>query len=260
MRTTAIMNLKGGTAKTVTAINTAADLVRYYDHKVLLIDADSQGNLSEFVASNPEHLDRVPGTSELLKGKTPERLAGTKIPDTMLLPGDDDLMAMDVTAVSAGIANPMVMAEWLETVSDQFDSCIIDCPPAFNAAAVAALMAAHQVVIPVKLDAFGIRGLARILAQIRNMKKVNPDLEIAGVLPTMFYNDQTQRQALHDLRDSLTALGIRCFHQIRYSRPVDTSTFDQKPLIESSPKSGACRDYKLFVRELVGEEAEDYGV
>jgi len=125
---------------------------------------------------------------------------------------------------------------------------------------MAALAAADDVVIPVKLDAFGIRGLVKLTAQIRNMRKINPDLEIAGVLPTMYYTSAGQRQAEAELRASLEKLGIRCFQHIRRSPSVDGSTFEQSPLVYYSPKSGACRDYKIFVRDLIGEEAEDYGV
>ena len=253
MRTTAIMNLKGGTAKTVTAINAAAILRKKHGQTVLLVDADSQGNLSEFTAKDPKTLDAPGGTADLLRGR-PAVLRETTIPDVKLLAGTEDLMALDITAIGTGNANPMALADWLETQEGEFDRCLIDCPPAFNAAAMAALMAADEVVIPVKLDAFGIRGLAKIVAQIRNMRKVNPDLEVAGVLPTMYYPNSQQREAEAELRKSLQPVGLRCFHHIRRSPSVDGSTFEQAPLVYFSPKSGACRDYRIFVGELLGEE------
>lgn len=260
MRTTAIMNLKGGTAKTVTAINAAAILDQSFGRRVLLIDADSQENLTEFVAKNLKEAEKAAGTADLLQGKLPVNPVPTKIPGAELLVGSDVLMALDVSAAKIGSANPMAMADWLDSQSERYDNVLIDCPPAFNAAAMAALVAADEVVIPVKLDAFGIRGLSRILAQIRNMLAVNPDLKIAGVLPTMYYPCDAQRTAEEKLRSSLNALNIRCFHHIRRSPSVDSSTFEQSPLISFSPRSGACRDYRMFVRDLIGEEAEDDGV
>jgi len=262
MRTTAIMNLKGGTAKTITAINTAAILSKIHGHKVLLVDADSQGNLSEFTAANPNGLPMAKGTSSLLRGDAAGPIP-TKMRDVLLIHGDDDLMALDVSAARSGIANPMAIRDLLDKYAkdDLFDNVLIDCPPAFSASAMAALAAADEVVIPVKLDAFGISGLSRIVSQVRNMRKVNPDLEIAGVLPTMFVvGSDAHRKALYQLQEVLEALGIRCFHQIRYSRPVDSSTFQQEALVYSSPKCGACRDYKIFVRDLIGEEDERYAV
>ena len=261
MRTTLFMNLKGGTAKTVSCINTAAILSKIYSRSVLLIDADSQGNLSEFTAKHPDELPLTAGTAALLRGETAYPI-DTKIPNVRLIAGDEDLLELDVSAVKHGLANPMAIADLVEELDqrDLFDHCLIDCPPAFSAAAMAALAAADEVVIPVKLDAFGIRGLSRLMAQIRNMQKINPDLAIAGVLPTMYYSNSQQRMAESDLAGSLEALGIRCFHHIRRSPSVDGSTFEQSPLVTFSPKSGACRDYKIFVRDLIGEEDERYGV
>ena len=265
MRTTAIMNLKGGTAKTVTAINTAVILSKLYGRRVLLIDADSQGNLSEFTAKKPEALNSIPGTAALLQGK-PYQFIETKLPDVHLIPGGPELMDLDISSARYGSVNPMALVDVLYSMTgdgsraDFFDHVLIDCPPAFSAAAMAALAAADDVIIPVKLDAFGIRGLTKLIAQIDGMKKINPDLEIAGVLPTMYYSTPTQRLAEEDLQTALEKVGIRKFRHVRRSPSVDGSTFAQSPLVYYSPKSGACRDYKIFVRELIGEEAEDYGV
>ena len=262
---TAIMNMKGGTAKTVTAINAAAILDRYHGQKVLLVDADSQCNLSDFVVKNPKDLDGARGTADLLKGFAPRALVETKIPGAMLLPGHEDLLDLDITAAKNGDANPLALSGWLADIwGDQyfgkFDRCFIDCPPAFNAAAVAALYAADDVIIPVKLDAFGIRGLSRLLKQIRSMQEINRDLKIAGVLPTIWYKNPRMEAAEAELRESLRALGIRCFHHIRRSPKVDSSTFEQEPLAYWSPKSAACRDYRAFVEELIGEDGEQRGV
>lgn len=252
MRTTAIMNLKGGTAKTVTAINLAAILAHDYAQRILLVDADSQANLTEFVAGGPVDDTTPGGFGDLLRGMHPFALP-TKIPDVKILIGDSSLMELDVTAVSSGIANPMALAEYLETVVDRYDWCIVDCPPAFSAGAMAALVAADEVVIPMKLDAFGIRGVANLLEQIRNMRRINPDLEVRGVLPTMTYPDPTQIEAERKLRDSLAALRITTFNHIRRSALVDRSTFDQAPLVTASPKSKTLRDYRIFAKRLIGD-------
>ena len=249
------MNLKGGTAKTVTAINLAAILEHDYALRVLLVDADSQANLTEFVASGLPDGCTPGGFADLLRGCEAFPLP-TRIPFVKILHADESLMALDVTAASAGAANPMALAEYLETVANQFDWCIIDCPPAFSAGAMAALVAADEVVIPMKLDAFGIRGVANLLEQVRNMRRINPDLEVAGVLPTMAYPDPMQSEAERKLRDSLEALKITTFHHIRRSALVDRSTFDQAPLVTASPRSKTLRDYRTFAKQLIGDSLE----
>ena len=256
MRTTAIMNLKGGTAKTVTAINLAAILAHDYAQRVLLVDADSQANLTEFVMEDAA-AEYIPGGfSDLLRGSHPF-LQPTKIQNVKILIGDSSLMELDVTAASSGIANPMALAEFLETVADRFDWCIIDCPPAFSAGAMAALIAADEVVIPMKLDAFGVRGISNMIEQIRNMRRINPKLEVAGVLPTMTYRDKLQAEKASEIRATLASCQIRTFNNIRRSPLVDRLTFDQSPLVTASPKSHTLKDYRIFAKRLIGDYLDD---
>ena len=249
MMTTAIMNMKGGTAKTISVIQTAAILFRH-GKRVLLIDADSQANLSEFIVDDPENLKNAEGLCDLLCGGNVHGVLATKIPGAQLLPGDSSLMALDIAAMRGAGLKQNAIADWLQNFP-QYDHCLIDCPPAFNAAAMAALRAADNVIIPVKLDAFGINGIAKILEQIRNMQEVNPKLKIAGVLPTMYYRSETQEETEAQLQEVLGSIGVNVFSHIRRSPKVDESTFEQLPLTDFSPKSGACRDYQRFVDEFL---------
>ena len=131
-----------------------------------------------------------------------------------------------------------------------YDYVLIDCPPAFNAACAAALLAADDVIIPIKLDAFSLRGMANLMRQIQNMRQINPRLRLAGLLPTMIYKSDKIADALEVLRASK----LFVFPGIRKTNKVDDMTFAQRPLIESSPKSAACVDYRRFVKIYVGQE------
>lgn len=256
MRTTAIMNLKGGTGKTVTTINAAAIMARRYGLRVLCIDADSQASLTEFLTRGPRDNLALGGISDLLRGMT-ARAYPSKLRGVDLLPADESLMAFDIMSFNQGGTDPMALADWLSERAEEYDRVLIDCPPAFSAAAMEALIAADEVVIPLKLDAFGIRGLANIMEQIRNMRRLNSGLSIAGVLPTMYYPDELQSKAEAELRQSLRLSGIRCFRHIRRSNKMDGSTFDQRPLIDYSPKSKSCFEYKLFVHDLLAGGEDD---
>ena len=250
------MNLKGGTAKTVTAINLAAILAHDYAQRVLLVDADSQANLTEFVSGGPVDDNTPGGFADLLRGLDAFPLP-TKIPNVKILIGDSSLMELDVTAANSGVAKPRALAEFLKTAADRFDWCVIDCPPAFSAGAVAALVAADEVVIPMKVDSFGIRGMNNMQAQIRNMRQFNPNLEVAGVLPTMTYPDPVQIEKLADFSGKLANYYIRTFNSIRRSALVDRSTFSQEALITASPKSKTLRDYRIFAKRLIGDYLDD---
>ena len=251
MRTTAILNLKGGVAKTTTAINMAAILAQHYGAKVLLVDADSQCNLTEFFGVDPEEGN----LAQLLRHadhEDPGQLGAGLIQKTdyvniQLLPGDETLMDMDLSKVETGSADAAVLRKLSEQVKDLYDYIIIDCPPAFNAASAAALMAADDVVIPIKLDAFSLRGMGNLLHQIYNMRQINPLLKMAGCLPTMWYRSQQNQGA----EDQLIAAGLNVYPHIRRSDKVDRMTWQQDPLLISSPNSAAGVDYKRFVRAYV---------
>lgn len=253
IRTTAIVNLKGGVAKTTTVINMAAILAKDCGKKVLIIDADSQCNTTEFFGADPKCGNLATVLREADASGSPGQFAADKIRPTRfggidILAGDDSLMDLDLSKVEQGTVAATILRDLVEEVRNRYDHILIDCPPAFNAASTAALVAASDVIIPIKLDAFSLRGMGNLMRQIFNMRKINPQLMLAGVLPTMWYGDAQIRIAEQELRKA----GLHVFHHIRRSDKVDHMTFQQEPLLISSPKSGAGVDYRKFVNEFVG--------
>ena len=250
MKTICIMNLKGGVGKTVTACNMAAILAADHGKRVLLIDADHQGNTSRFFHADLEGStlrDILTDHGELY---WPDAVQRTEYKGLDIVPADMTLAELDASPLDP--RHVYELHHMLLTVqSDQFyDYAIIDMPPAFSLAARAALVAADEVIVPIKLDAFSVDGMAELLRQINAMRKVNPRLTLAGVLVTMWRNVDVVNQAEKILRDRG---GVRVFETtIRRTDIVDESTFQREPLVVYSPRSAACVDYRRLVAEYLG--------
>lgn len=245
----AICNLKGGVAKTATTVNTAAILAKDYGKKVLVIDADSQCNTTEFFDGDPTKGN----LAGLLRDGHAEDAAwsiqSTRLPGVDLLAGDESLMDLDLTKVELNAAQTGCLRDMVQVLDSMklYDWVLVDCPPAFNAASAAALLAADEVIIPIKLDAFSLRGMGNLMRQIANMRKINTGLKLGGLLPTMWYKSNSIEDAETQLRNS----GLPVFPHIRRTNKIDDMTFAQEPIIFSSPRSAAARDYRTFVQIMV---------
>ena len=251
MRTTVILNLKGGVAKTATTVNVAAILAKHYNKRVLIVDADSQCNTTEFFGGDPD----AGNLADVLRHENDNgeyavaSIQPANFPNIDLLAGDDSLMDLDLTKVELQDVQATVLRDMVAQLKEAaaYDYCFVDCPPAFNAASAAALIAADDVIIPIKLDAFSLRGMTCLLRQIANMRKINPKLRLAGCLPTMWYRSPKIQEA----EETLRASGLPVFPPIRRTDKVDEMTFAQDPLLITSPRSAAGVDYCRFVREYI---------
>ena len=248
IRVTAILNLKGGVGKTTTVINMAYVLAKIHGKRVLVLDADSQCNTTEFFGAwsddaNMATLLRMPHLNDFPGGIFGVRR--TAFDNIDILPASDELMELDLSKVEQGTANANALRELVKTASNDYDYVLIDCPPAFNAASAAALIAANDVIIPIKLDAFSLRGMTNLLRQIQLMRKINPHLSLVGCLPTMWYAAPEIVAAERQLRGAQ----LPVLHRIRRSDKVDAMTFAQEPLCVFSPRSAPAVDYRKFVAE-----------
>lgn len=255
MKIICIMNLKGGTGKTVTSGNIADLLAADHGKRVLLIDADHQGNTSRFFLDDEMIVTTL---RDILAGEAepywPENVCHTGCEGLDLIPADMSLAELD----AAPERDPRAvwrLREFLEAVAEDnaYDYVIVDMPPAFSLAARAALAAADEVIVPIKLDAFSVYGMAELLRQIKSMERVNPRLTLAGVLVTMWRNIDVVNQAERVLRGG----SFPVFRTvIRQTDRVDESTFQRQPLRVYSPRSAACVDYRALVREYLEGRCE----
>ena len=185
----AIVNQKGGVAKTTTAVNLAAALVRQ-DEKVLCIDLDPQANLT--MSLGCQSPDELPHTvSDVIDQAITEQPLDPSegvirhAEGIDLMPANIELSAMEVSLVNT-MSREIVLRSYLNEVKKKYDYVLIDCMPSLGMITINALAAADSVIIPVQAHYLPAKGMTQLLQTINRVKKnINPNLKIEGALLTM---------------------------------------------------------------------------
>ena len=248
MKTIAVINMKGGCAKTTTTVNMAHILAKDYGKRVLVIDNDKQGNLSK--ACGVWSYDNL-SLADILTGEAgiTEVIQTTQNPLLNAVPANMHLLTANLMVIKdEDREQATILKNQLEEVADTYDYCIIDCPPDINISVINALVAADEVIIPIKIDGYAFDGMDELEEQINNAKQLNPKLKLRGCLVTMFYNRDVCRQGEEWLQNQRYPVFKT---HIRRTEKADEVTFTNESLMEYSPRSGAARDYKAFVKEYL---------
>ncbi|MCI0480470.1 MAG: AAA family ATPase [Candidatus Dadabacteria bacterium] len=180
-----VANQKGGVAKTTTAINLAMGLGAA-EKRVLLVDLDPQSNATSGLGVDPAAQNK--STYEVVIGEAAVKDA--VMPDVFpyldLLPAHKRLTGAEVELVSI-VGRETLLRDGLNRVRDDYDYILVDCPPSLGLLTLNGLVAADSVLIPIQCEYFALEGLSNLLQTIELVKeRLNPDLEIEGVVLTMF--------------------------------------------------------------------------
>ena len=245
MKTISIINLKGGCAKSTTAINTAALLAMKHKKRVLLIDNDPQGNTSQFFGAYDENT--LCGSAEILINKEPSNIWKV-LEGVNLIDANMTLLEADNQVRSSMERQDNRLAAFLEKKAADYDYCIIDNPPAILMCTINALCASDEVIIPVTLDNWALDGVEVITRQIEALHTLNQKLKIAGILLTNYKKSIENEMAEKWLRENCP---YKVFDtRIRHSEKAVAATYYKEPLEKYSPRSAAAVTYRKFVKEL----------
>ncbi len=248
-RVIAMCNQKGGVGKTTTTINLGAALAEY-GRKVLLVDFDPQGSLSVGLGMNPHEIELSVYNLLMERDVTLEDVVvPSGVPGMDLLPSNIDLSAAEVQLVHE-VAREQTLQRVLGPAVADYDVILIDCQPSLGLLTVNALTAADGVLVPLECEYFALRGVALLKTTIDKVReRLNPKLEIDGVLGTMF--DGRTLHGREVMERLVQAWGDKVFHTvIRRTVKFSDSTVAGEPITSYASSSTGADAYRQLAREV----------
>ena len=253
-----LVNQKGGVGKTTTSINLSASLA-VLNKKVLLIDLDPQGNTTTGVGINKADIETSIYDVLTDKCQISDAIIRTKYKGLYVLPATINLAGLDIELIEKGQTDPgftkgSQLKKHLDEIKDKFDYIIIDCPPSLSMLTVNAMTAADTVLVPIQCEYYALEGLTQLIHTINLVKKkLNPQLELEGVVFTM-YDSRTNLslQVVENVKDNLKQNIYKTIipRNIRLAEAPSHGL----PINLYDPKSTGAESYRLLAEEVMGRE------
>ncbi len=263
-RIIALVNQKGGCAKTTTAVNVAACLA-VSGRKTLLIDMDPQANATVSLGVDPGGLTRtvyhllVEGERDEMDGTgLLDILVPTTVSNLMLAPSSIDLAAAELE-LAARIGRENMLRKRMGPVLEQYAYIIIDTPPSLGLLTLNSLVAADGVIIPIQTHYYALLGMRQLLRTLKMVREeVGHNVEILGVLPTM-YDSRTNisKEIVQGIKDFF---GDQVFQTtIHFNIKLVESSMVGVPLFVHNPTSRGAQEYMELAREVMKIEERTRG-
>jgi chromosome partitioning protein len=249
-RVIAMANQKGGVGKTTTTISLGAALAEL-GHKVLVVDFDPQGGCALGLGIEPGALE-VSVYNALLDRNCPSEdvVITTSVEGMDLMPSNIDLSAAELMLVQE-VAREQSLSRALAPLRRSYDFILVDCPPSLGLLTINALTAADGVIIPLECEYYALRGMALLMDSIERVRdRLNPQLEIDGILPTM-YDGRTlhAREVLERVRE---AFGDQLFDSIiRKTIRFAEAPVAGEPILRYAPTSTGSTSYRALAKEVI---------
>ena len=230
-----LFNQAGGVAKTTLAMNLGYQLAQRH-HRVLLVDLDPQASLTVFMGLKPFELQATIADSILRSLPLPIH---SEISELDLVPANIGLSAAEIQLTSA-LAREWKLKQALEPIQESYDFILIDCPPSLGILSILGLVASTHILVPLETQFKAFMGVELLLDTMKQVRQqVNPGLEIAGFVPTIFASANAQdKQILEAVQQQLSTVG-KVFPPIPRATTFADASMARQPLAVYAPRHPA---------------------
>ena len=253
-RVISVANQKGGVSKTTTTVNLGAMLSFVWGKKVLLIDSDAQGNMTDNLGFDMEDQDETPTLYEVLKDEISIKDAIQHYHEIDFIPADIALSSAEREFTQVGSEHRLRKA--IQPVLEEYDYIIIDTPPSLGILTVNAFTVSDEIIIPVEAAYFSLKGLVKLNETIETVKEfTNEKLVVRGVLFTKFNEKFNISKEMLDSAEEISAVINAPMFQttIRRTIIVDEAQAAGMDLFSYKKSSTAEEDYRKFTEEYLKE-------
>ena len=242
-RTIVVANQKGGVGKTTTAINLAASLAEL-GKKVLVVDMDPQGNTTSGLG-----IDKEQAVEDAIMESEYENLS--------VLPSNINLAAAEIELVGAE-EKEYILKKAIDKVKKNYDFVLIDCPPSLSMLTINAMCAADTVLVPIQCEYYALEGLSQLIHTINLVQdRLNPDLEIEGVVFTMY--DARTNLSLQVVENVKNNLDQNIYKTIipRNVRLAEAPSYGM-PITRYDKRSTGAESYRRLAEEVIHRGEEEW--